>query len=182
MRLTTCALAALLFVPLASGCSRYQTSSDYDPQQSFTLPATFMWLDDNGDGADQLTAKRIVNAIDATLAGTGLTHADHASATIGARFTLTSEERIDVSHTSFGVGYGQHRSRAAIHLHGHPSTYTVGIITLELSSQPSGDILWRGTVTTRLRELDSPEERSAEINAAISALLAPFPPPIASGP
>ncbi|MDA3960177.1 MAG: DUF4136 domain-containing protein [Planctomycetota bacterium] len=179
-----CLSTFLIAIVLAlSGCgSRYAVETDYDQEYDFANAAgTFTWLpqrETKEPMVDELTATRIVNALEAGLATKGITPAPAGSeAHIGLRYYVVVVERMDVQTFSSGVGYydnwyginsGSTRTVT--------TPYQRGTLVLDIVDKDQDRLIWRGNVSTRLKEDRSPSERDQIVADAVAALLAEFPP------
>ena len=50
------------------------------------------------------------------------------------------------------------------------------IVVLDVLDARTGALLWRGSTEGRLRDLRTPEERTARVNEIVAAVIAQFPP------
>ena len=55
-------------------------------------------------------------------------------------------------------------------------TYTEGTLILDVIDREKNELVWRGSASKTIDEMDSPEQRVSTIEAAVEKLLKDFPP------
>lgn len=190
-------LSLLLLVIGVGGCATLEVSTDFDPQARFSGLETYRWvkkpqpptgdprIDDNS-----LLDARVHSAVDRHLAARGyrLIAEGRPDFLVGYYVTLDKETSVSVIndywgyapvwvHGGFHGHYGLGYSQAFV------STYEKGTLILDIVKPNGRALMWRGAVSDELVSADSPAARQRQIDAAVEALLARFPPsPQASEP
>ena len=171
--------AALLALSLA-GCSSVRIDTDYDPQADFSALTRYAWLAESqpptGDPRidSALVDARIRGAIDAQLAERGLRRVEASEADFLLAYHVAVERRLDVQtiYRSYGrAGWGGA---------GYSDTvvrdYEEGALLIDFLRPGAGDLLWRGSAQTRLREQRTPEARDAYARGIVAKILDAYPP------
>jgi hypothetical protein len=57
------------------------------------------------------------------------------------------------------------------------TTYTNGTLVVGIFDRETLEVLWHGSGTTKLRDNQSPEQRTDNVNRAVTKILEDFPPP-----
>jgi hypothetical protein len=178
------ALSALLVQACATG-ARVQV--DYDPKQNFQTLRSYAWAPTTDDSQrakarDSLTEERIQSAVDANLAASGYKKADAVQADFLVTYAITVEQRPSVSQSQMGVGVGRYGGSSAIGfgysfpLGSTNEPYTVGSLIIDILDAKQKRLIWRGVGEQALDAAQSPENRTARINATVKEILGRFPP------
>ena len=171
--------AALLALALV-GCSSVRVSTDYDPQADFSALRSYAWLAESqpptGDPRidNALVDARIRGAIDAQLAERGLRRVEAPEADFLVAYHVAVERKLDVQtvYRSYGrAGWGGA---------GYSDTvvrdYEEGALLIDFLRPGAGDLLWRGSAQTRLREQRTPEARDGYVREIVAKILDAYPP------
>jgi hypothetical protein len=135
------------------------------------------------DQPDELTAKRIMSAVDTELATKGLTKTDSDSAEllVGYQTALGTEKQYTSYNTGWGYGpgwgggwYGGGMSSTTTY--GSTSTVYVGQLDLSMYDPVAKQLVWRGVATKTLDPKAKPEKKEKNINKAVQKLLKKYPP------
>lgn len=172
-------LLILLCLLSLAGCAGQPVSIDYQPGTAFGLLKTFGWAD--GDSrelaaVDGLTDGRIRAAVTQQLKWHGYSEAaDNPDFLVDYRLRDVQRVRYHTYYDDpffwgyhrpyFGPGY--YRTVA--------QPYIQRILTLDVLD-PDHRLIWRGSYSGYPSRADTPEEREAEIQAQIQAILQHFPP------
>jgi len=164
---------------LISGCSSLKVATDYDPSADLTPPKNFSIVHKALEGEDTLTADRIIAAIknELTLKGYSETSRENADFYVLFHTGVTSKTRIDTDYQyvnmypySYGYGY---RSVAV------PQTRTYNYeeakLIVDAVVPDKNKIIWRGTAVDYLKNLKTPQKKTAYINDVLKALMESFP-------
>jgi hypothetical protein len=162
---TLIATAALL---LSTNAWAQDISYDYDKSVNFSALKTYAWAPD-GNIQDELTHKRIVQAIDAQLAAKGL-HRAEAGATPDVIVVYRAGVRQELEVNGYGA-YRLNRWNSA-----RVEQVPVGALMVEMLDAKTKNILWRGIATRDLDVNASPEKREKNINKAAEKLFKKYPP------
>jgi hypothetical protein len=189
---STAALAALLLLLLAGGCSSLRVKTDFDPEVDFSAYRTFAWqepplreatkdspLDELVDpfARNSLLDKRVRKMVERELIGRGYRLAVGAPPQFRINYHVVLKDRTRV--TSYGGMGGVNcwgRGPCYGDVWGGGVTsydYQQGTFILDVIDPGSERIAWRGWAVGTGREYDYDEKR---IEAAVKQVLARFPP------
>jgi len=175
------ALLSLGAVPAMAQDVRY----DFDKDKDFSKCKTYRWVQIKGaDQPDDLTAKRIREAIDAELVKKGMTKtdADPADLYIGFQTAIGTEKQFTSFNTGWGYGPGWgggwygYGGMASTTTYGSTSTVYVGQLDLSMYDPAHKQLVWRGVATKTLDPKAKPEKKEKNIKKAVAKLLKNFPP------
>jgi len=181
-------LTALVVGLLAFGALRAMAQDvryDYDKDKDFWKYKTYKWVPIKGtDVPDELTAKRIVSAVDAELATKGLskTEADTAGLYIGYETAIGTEKQFTSYDTGWGYGPGWgagwygYGGMSTNTTYGSTSTVYIGQLDLSMYDSVAKELVWRGVASKTLDPKAKPEKKEKNINKAVKKLLKDFPP------
>ena len=157
---------------------------DFDKDKDFSKYKTYKWVPIKGaDQPDELTAKRIMSAVDTELATKGLTKtdSDNADLLVGYQTALGTEKQYTSYNTGWGYGpgwgggwYGGGMSSTTTY--GSTSTVYVGQLDLSMYDPVAKQLVWRGVATKTLDPKAKPEKKEKNINKAVQKLLKKYPP------
>lgn len=173
---------------LLSACSSYRVNSDYDKAIDFSKYSTYTWIpapDPTQEGAtpenDGLVRRRIERAVNRVMTSKGLRQVDNAAdANLLLNEHISVDKKLRVNTTNYGYGYGRwgyYGGAGPYNTTTHVDQYEEGTLMIDLIDASTKELVWRGSATTRLKELKTPEEREAQINKAVNAILEKYPPP-----
>jgi hypothetical protein len=162
---TLIATAALL---LSTNAWAQDVSYDYDKSVNFSALKTYAWAPD-GNIQDELTHKRIVQAIDAQLAVKGL-HRGEAGTTPDVIVVYRAGVRRELEVNGYGA-YRLNRWNSA-----RVEQVPVGAVMVEMVDAKTKNVVWRGVATKDLDLNASPEKREKNINKAAEKLFKKYPP------
>jgi hypothetical protein len=157
---------------------------DFDKDKDFSKYQTYRWVLIKGaDEPDQLTAKKLTDAIDAELALKGLTKTDSDTADlyIGYQTAIGSEKQFTSYNTGWGYGAGwgggwYGGGMGSTTTYGSTSTIYVGQLDLSIYDSAQKQLVWRGTVSKTLDPKANPDKKQKNITKAVQKLLKKFPP------
>jgi len=166
-------LAALFLL----GCSTISVNQDYDPAYDFSKLKTFGFIPITEEaGIDQLNATRLGDAIKANLTAKGYTLSENADFGIALFFTKDTKTNIQ-STGAYGYGYGYgYRGYGGMGGSTYVTQYEEGTLVIDFVDLAKQELVWRGVGTGALSESPSVEERTANINNAVTQILDQFPP------
>ncbi|HEY5656259.1 MAG TPA: DUF4136 domain-containing protein [Myxococcota bacterium] len=172
--------ALALMALLLAGCSSIRVDTDFDPQVDFSALRSYAWLAESqpptGDpriDSDLLDA-RIRGAIDAQLAARGLQEAEASAADFLVAYHVSLERKLDVQtlYRSYGrAGWGGGGASETV-----VNDYEEGTLLVDFLRAGTGELLWRGSAETRLRQQRTPEARDAYVQKIVERLLGAYPP------
>lgn len=159
---------------------------DYDRDKDFSKYHTYKWVTIQGsDQLDELTTKRIVNAIDAELATKAFTKAsgDKADLYIAYQTAIGKEKQFTAYNSgwNYGPGWGSSWYRhgggmSTSSTYGTTSTVYVGQLDVSMYDPATKQLIWRGEASKTLDPTIKPEKADKEIKKAVQKVLKNFPP------
>jgi hypothetical protein len=159
---------------------------DFDKDKDFSKYKTYKWVTVKGaDQPDELTAKRIMAAVDAELATKGLTKTDSDTADLYLAYetAIGTEKQYTSYNTGWGYGpgwgagwYGYGGAMSSTTTYGSTSTVYVGQLDLSMYDSAGKQLVWRGVASKTLDPKAKPEKKEKNIGKAVQKLLKNFPP------
>ncbi|MCB2146502.1 MAG: DUF4136 domain-containing protein [Deltaproteobacteria bacterium] len=177
-------LYPLMVVVLAlTGCTSVQVSQDYDPHADMSRYGTWQWRDPvqaaTGDIRvdNPLLDKRIRHAVENHLASRNLNHSP-GKPDLYLTYHLTIEQKIqsDTYYSTMGLGGFYHPWYGGVGTETRILQFDESRLTIDIQSANTGDLLWRGVGTYRLRTYKTPEEAAAAAQQTVDKILFQFPP------
>ncbi|TRX55773.1 DUF4136 domain-containing protein [Thalassomonas sp. M1454] len=174
-------LLVLTITVTANACTSTSVTVDYDPETNFKQLSSYQMVATKEKNAevDQLTADRIVAAIEAELDKKAINKASSDAAMQISYYTVL-EQREKKSSFSIGIG-GSNRSGSSstgvglgttIPLDSNFNVYTQ--ITIDIYQQDK--LIWRGYDGFEAEQTISPQEKTQKINELVASILSQFPP------
>ncbi len=181
-------LSILMILSIAlmmMACSSVTVKTDYDREYDFTKFKTYRWAagtEINPQDELQkypLVLKRVVEAVDKTLAEKGMTKVEE-----GSDFDLVvmvhagSKERMQVNQTGGGYGYrgwydpwwGPYGGTTTV------SYYEEATLVVDLVSWENKELAWRGMATGTVKENQDADEQQERLNGIVAKIFAGYPP------
>jgi len=180
LRAPRVALVALLLALVA--CASARVSQDYDSATDFAVYRSYDWFPGERPASGNvhldspLVDQRVRNAVDRTLAARGYAKLEDEPADFQVNFYFSVETKLTSSGMDYRVGtYGRH---GGVSVGGGDRLREVDEATLviDILDARSGDLVWRGTRSRRLKIGDTPEETTRIIDETVEAILSQFPP------
>ncbi|MEX1666095.1 DUF4136 domain-containing protein [Zhongshania arctica] len=189
-------------VMILTACSGVPVSTDYSQDFDFSKVSSYAWLlpakPMNTEVDNDLVRERVVDAVDAQFTAKGLARAaDAAKASVLVTYQLGQEDKIAIDnfgswHTQFGY-YPCYRCgyRPGFGYFGHSQfydndlwvrNYKESTLMIDIIDPNTKRLLWRGITKRAMPTLETPEERRLYVLETVSAILAEFPPRLASSP
>lgn len=176
-------IRAPAIVALIAACATSPSIDiDYDRGFSFIGLETYAWLPEagraqaEGGPRNPLIEQRIVRAVDSELAARGYRQVEADEADFLVSFLGGTQERMDVYRTyDYYRPYGYRWGGWVAVPETNVRHYTEGTLLIDVIDRESQHLVWRGTATGTVRDLD-PDEMTARINEAVADILAEFPP------
>lgn len=185
-------LILLMAVAMAAGlaaCTSLPTAnSDWNQEYDFSKVQSYNFIDraklrDMTPLTNDIMRNRIENAVDKTMKLKQFTfEPDRAKADVLVAYHVTTKEKQDVQTYNVGVnscwncwgpgpgmgmGYGTDvRVRQ----------YTEGTLIIDMIDTKTNESVWRGTMSAKISEDKTQQERIEAINYAVTTILAQFPP------
>jgi hypothetical protein len=177
-------LNILLVVLLAmTACTTVQVSQDYDPHADLSHYGTWQWRDRTqaatGDIRvdNPLLDKRIRHAVENHLASRNIL-SSQGPPDLYLTYHLTIEQKIqsDTYYSTVGIRSFYHPWYGGVDTETRIRQYDESRLTIDIHSADTGDLLWRGVGTYRLRTYKTPEEAAAAAQKTVDKILFQFPP------
>ena len=173
----TLTFITLITAILLVRCSTISVMQDYDPEYDFSKLKTFGFIPIPKDAnIDQINANRLGDAIKANLTARGYTLSEQADFGIALHFGKQTKTDID----SYGYGYGGYGRYGGWGYGGTGGVdvhqYDEGTLIIDIIDMSKKELVWRGSGTGVLSQSPSVEERTANINNAVTEILGQFPP------
>lgn len=177
-----------LALALAAGCATQPANYDYDDSVDFGNYRHWSWLPHSEGQAsgdpridNSLTRKRIESAISSSLAAKGYEQSDPEAADFRVGYVVTIQKRPGSTTVGTSVGFGRYGGGSGFGISfGGPATtigeYEEGTLLIDVRDRKTGDLIWRGSSTSRLDQTATPEESERKINEIVEEILANFPP------
>lgn len=162
----------------AMGCSGISTSTDYDQSYDFSGVTTYAWMEQGLEGGvSEIMLRRLRAAVDDDLSAKGLQKVDRPrSADILFAYHTGTQDRQQYDTYGYGAGgwwggyWGGGMTTTTVR------TYSEGTLILDAIDRQSNELVWRGSASKTIDEMDSPEQRVQTVQEAVGKLLKDFPP------
>jgi hypothetical protein len=177
-------LVALLgLLAYAGGCTTIKVASDFDPQANFSSLHSYAFhaapASDMSDPRvdNSLLDERIRAALDTELSAKGFQKLSGGSPDFLVSFHVGVQSKLDVttlnrSYPYYGGYYGAWG--------GYQETmvreYEQGTLMIDVIDPATGNLIWRGSAQSEVRDLKTPEARTKRINVVVERVLKDFPP------
>lgn len=154
-----------------AGCSAISVNQDYDPGYDFAKLKTFGFLPIPSDaGIDQINAGRLGDAIKTNLISKGYTLSEKADFGIALHFG--KQTKTNIQSYGYGWGYWGGAGMGGVDV----TQYDEGTLVIDFIDVAENKLVWRGSGSGVLDDNPNVEERTANVNNAITQILAQFPP------
>jgi hypothetical protein len=161
----------LFFIGFTVSCATYDVKHDYDLQANFAEFKTFDWMQvPEKAGIDSLILQRVKNAVNAELKAKGLTLSSNNPDFLIAEH-LGKNAKVRVSNYGYGYGY-RYRGYRGVSTY----QYEEGVLILDFVDIKSKKLIWRGSATAVVQNVNTPEKSEKLINGAVKAILKKYPP------
>ena len=158
-------LTGIFFV----GCATISVNQDYDPAYDFSKLKTYGFIPITSEaGIDQLNADRLGEAIKTNLTAKGFTLDEKAD--FGVALFFTKSTKTDITTTG-GYGYGYGYGYRGYGGYTDVYQYDEGTLVVDFIDMAENKLIWRGIGSGVMSDNPSVEERTANINYAISEIL-----------
>lgn len=171
-------LAVLSALALYACATEPKVKVDSDPATDFSRYRTYSWAYAAApQGINPLNQERVKTAIDRVLASRGYTQAQPGDFAIG--YTLGARDKVKVTdlgpYGAFypGYGFGFRRAWAAPYSNVDVRNVTEGTLAIDIYDVQTKRPVWHGLAS---KELSADGADPADIDAAVTSLLAKFPP------
>jgi hypothetical protein len=161
----------------ATGCSGISTTSDWDESYDFSTLSTYAWTEQELEGGvSEIMVRRMYAAVDDDLAAKGFSKKDVHTADVLLAYHTGTQDRQQYDTYGYGAGgwwggyWGGGMTTTSVR------TYTEGTLILDVVDRVKNELVWRGSATDTIDEMNSPEQRVQLIQNAVTELLKDFPP------
>lgn len=170
---------------LLSACAT-SVNVDFDQAVDFSRLKTFSILGrsdvDNKDPRldSSLMDKRILAAINAGLKAKAFTRQD-GNADIQVKYRIDVKQEIESDSSGVSIGFGTFSRNVGVGV-GYKiptadvQSYDRGVLTIDMISGKTGQLIWRGSSGRRLYDGSTPEASDKLINSIVDEILKEFPP------
>ena len=163
-------ILVLFFIGFTVSCATYDVKHDYDLQANFAEFKTFDWMQvPEKSDIDSLILQRVKNAVNAELKAKGLTLSSNNPDFLIAEH-LGKNAKVRVSNWGYGYRYRRYGGGVSAH------KYEEGVLILDFVDIKSKKLIWRGSATAVVTNVNTPEKSEKLINAAVKAILKKYPP------
>jgi hypothetical protein len=182
----------LSFVLIASlsvmilACSSITIKHDFDPEYDFSTFKTYRWTSAKEiNPQDELQKypllyKRVVKAVDKTLAEKGFTKVEGDEFDVVIVAHAGSKEKMQVTQTGGGYygGYGGWYDPWWGPYGGstHVSYYEEATLVIDIVVWEKKELAWRGMATGTVKEDQTGEEQQERLNKIVAQIFAEYPP------
>lgn len=170
---------------LLSSCAT-NVNVDFDQAVDFSRLKTYSILargdkDDKDPRLDSvLMDKRIVAAINTGLKAKSYAQQDN-NADIKVKYRIDVKQEIESDSSGISIGFGSFSRNVGVGVgYKIPSadvqSYDRGVLTIDMISGKTGQLIWRGSSSRRLYDGSTPEASDKLINSIVDEILKEFPP------
>jgi hypothetical protein len=178
-------ISLLFFYLFLSACSS-MANIDYDKDINFKSFATYsiqnepVKVTDDTRINSSFMLSRIVSAIDTSLEKKGLS-ARAEKASLKVKYYLDVKRDIETESSGVSVGFGTFSRHSSINFGfmipvGETQSIDRLVLTIDMLSTKTGELIWRGSLTRSLYEGATPESYNQLVNELVTDLLENFPP------
>jgi hypothetical protein len=174
-------IAILICASLVLGmlASAQTVTYDYDKTTDFSKVKTYAWVRGINLDFDDLTHKRIINAVDGQLASKGLTKVEPSENpdVLVAYYAIFNKELLINWFSSGwggdfgGFGFDRDWSGSA-----RAEEEWIGTVVVDMKDVKTRTVVWRGIARKEVDVKASPDKRDKAINKAAEKLLKDYPP------
>ena len=159
---------------------------NFDKNTDFSRFKTYKWVDIKGAAKlNDIVDKQIKAAVDANLAGKGLTRVDSDPADIyvGYQAAVGQEKEFTSYSSDWGYGGGWYRggwygpAGGMSTTTGQTSTIYKGQLAVDMYDPANHDLIWRGLASKTIDPKAKPDKQEKNLQKAVTKLLKNYPPP-----
>ena len=168
------AMLCVMLICVCASALAQDVKYDYVPGTDFSKFKTYKWVEiPNAKHPDQMTDEKIVQAIDAQLAGKGFTKTDSEKADLYVAYQIAvdQEKQWNAYAMGRGVRFGGMGSATS-------STINIGTLIFDVYDSANKKEIWRGDVTKAISPSNNPQKNQERLEKAMTKLLKNFPPPV----
>ena len=178
-------LSVIFTALMITACSSIPVSQDFEQGFDFSGLKSFTWDSNEDDqwgvaGSNELVDRRIIAAIENTLAAQQFSQVDRAKADFLVLYNVEVDQRISSSNVSGGVSMGRssrgRHGSIGISTGSQVRTYEQGTLLIDVVDVASDKLVWRGVSAQALPDLSDPQRLTDHVNETVAAILEQFPP------
>jgi len=158
---------------VAACASSPTTSSDFNPGTNFAQYHSFGFLATDKI-VDPIVDSRIKSAITAALTSKGWTLDDqNPDVWVVPHVQLSEQTQLNTYNTGWGYGRwggGMGTTQTTV------EKIPIGTCIIDLVDAKQKQMIWRGTASNTINQKDTPEQKQAAVNQAMTQLFKNFPP------
>jgi hypothetical protein len=175
-----------LSLGLLAGCAPYTVKFDYDSHASYASYKTYDWYaaskkaQGKSDGVENpIMDRRVRSAVERGLAAKGFRMEKTGEPDFLVTYYPVYRHGTVYTTTTLGTGWGWYRPWG----YGVGTQFTEarafreGTIVLEIVDNKTNQLIWQAAAEGALTGLDDPEDAEQQVGAAVTQMLARFPPP-----
>jgi hypothetical protein len=168
--------AALLCVGLQSWAQDITT--DFDTEYDFSQIRAFAWGEEVSAPGNELSRKRLEEAIMKQLAARGIELAEQTPDVL-VSYAAVVDQETKKRAVNLGVGVSRRVSkrssvRVGASTAGAQKTVEIGTLVIDIRDAGSGDLVWTATSADTLK--GDPDKREAQVRSALEKMFSAFPP------
>ncbi|HEY9051627.1 MAG TPA: DUF4136 domain-containing protein [Gammaproteobacteria bacterium] len=178
-------ISGVSLVFLLSACAT-NVNVDFDQAVDFSRLKTYSIVErSEKDGKDprldsSLMDKRIVAAIHAGLKAKAFTRQD-SNVDIQVKYRIDVKQEIESDRSGISIGFGSFSRNVGVGVgYNIPTSdvqsYDRGVLTIDMISGKTGQLIWRGSSGRRLYDGSTPDASDKLINSIVEEILKEFPP------
>lgn len=171
------AVAALFIAIGSAACSGISTSSDWDHTFDFGRLSSYAWSEQEPEGGvSEIMVRRMRLAVGEQLSAKGLSESDPGKADFLLAYHTGVQDRQQYDTYGYGAGswwdgyWGGGMTTTTMR------TYSEGTLILDVVDRASNQLVWRGSASSTIDQMESTEQRVATIEEAVREMLKDFPP------
>jgi len=170
-------LAAWGLALATAACSGISTTSDWDQSYDFSAVSTYAWKDQGLEGGvSEIMLRRMYAAVDDDLMAKGIKKTNPETADVVLAYHAGSQDRQQYETYGYGAGgwwggyWGGGMTTTTVR------TYTESTLILDVIDRRNNELVWRGSASGTIDQMDSPDQRVDAIQEAVEKMLRDFPP------
>lgn len=166
---------SFLLLFLLVSCSTTRVNYDFDKQTDFTSYSTYNYFSDLETGLSELDEKRLLNAIDISLAENGFLLSEEPDIFININSTVFRSQT--GNNVGVGLGGGGRNVGGGVSI-GIPvgGPKLIREIQIEFIDANKNSLIWQAISTGPFREGDTPIEKQEKIQLLVAKIFAKYPP------
>jgi len=165
----------VLFLLLFLSCSSTKIVYDYDVSTNFKQYKTYSFLEEIGDGMNNLDINRFIDALDSELTKAGIKKAEQADIFINfsaKKMQPRQNENVSVGISGGGGNIGIGISKGFF-IRGKMIEEE---LTIDFIDVKTDQLIWQGISVVKIKEQMTPQKRTVYFKEIIAKILSKYPP------